>query len=84
MSKQSVEGMASSPAHPMTERGGKKMKPQSYSRRVAPGATRLGALDVLTALVPPAVPLWASWKQFPAYRGAPSSTQASAAPVPNR
>jgi hypothetical protein len=39
------------------------------------GATRLGFTDVLILLIVLAILLWASWKQFPAYKRPP-------APVP--
>ena len=46
------------------------------------GATRIGLLDVLTALILLALLLWASWEQFPAYRAMaiPAATPGAAAP----
>lgn len=38
--------------------------PKLLSQR---GATQLGVLDVLTALVLLAILVWAAWMQFPAY-----------------
>ncbi len=37
------------------------------------GATQLGFLDVLTALIVLAVLIWASWMQFPIYNRAPGA-----------
>lgn len=37
------------------------------------GATQLGFLDILTALVILGILIAASWKQFPIYRNGPSS-----------
>ncbi len=44
--------------------------------RLKQGATRLGLMDVLTALVLLALLLYASWKQFPAYNRPVSTTPA--------
>lgn len=40
------------------------------------GATQLGFLDVLTALILLAILLWAASRQFPAYHRAPASNAA--------
>ena len=42
------------------------------SMMTARGATRLGFLDVLTALVVLAILVFAAWRQFPVYRTGPS------------
>ncbi|MGH8012137.1 MAG: hypothetical protein ACREQ4_06550 [Candidatus Binataceae bacterium] len=39
-----------------------------WRTRWAAGAIRLGVADVMTALIVLALLLWASWRQFPAYR----------------
>jgi len=64
---------------------GKSMKVHSEAPRkrgFGRGATRIGLLDVLTALILLALLLWASWEQFPAYRAAaiPAATPGAAAP----
>lgn len=50
------------------------------------GTARLGLLDVLTALVLLAILLYASWKQFPAYKdrrgSAPIRSERTPAPKP--
>ena len=44
------------------------------SSRFKRGATRLGLMDVLAALILLAVLLYASWRQFPAYNS-PTASQ---------
>ncbi len=47
------------------------------------GATRLGLVDVIVVLIVLAILLWASWKQFPAYRRPPAPIPAvTPAPFP--
>ncbi len=57
---------------------------RSMLNRSGPGATELRFLDVLTALILLAILLYASYKQFPAYRAgdrvAPSTRSASPSP----
>jgi hypothetical protein len=60
------------------------MKGDSHNREFKRGATRLGVLDVLTALILLALLLWASWEQFPAYHDTPLSPSASTAPASNQ
>ena len=48
------------------------------SMRAAHGATRLGFLDVLTALVVLAILIFAAWRQFPVYRSGPSADYGAA------
>jgi hypothetical protein len=50
-----------------------KRNPRSHCRAFTRGATRLGAIDVLIALILLALLLWASWEQFPAYRLRPGT-----------
>jgi hypothetical protein len=50
------------------------------NRRLVRGATQLGFLDVLTALVLLAILLWASTKQFAAYNRPAPAAHATASP----
>ncbi len=47
--------------------------------RLKRGATRLGIMDILTALALLGLLLYASWKQFPAYNRPVSATPAQSA-----
>jgi hypothetical protein len=57
----------------------KKIKSLASQR----GATRLGFLDILTALVILAILIAASWKQFPIYRNGPSSNNGAQGQPPS-
>ncbi len=47
------------------------------------GATRLSLADVVVVLIVLALLLWASWKQFPAYKRPPAQVPAvTPAPLP--
>ncbi|HKV54821.1 MAG TPA: hypothetical protein VJN94_09270 [Candidatus Binataceae bacterium] len=63
-------------------RSGKTRRIMAFQR----GSTRLGVLDVLTALILLAILVWASWKQFPAYDHDVSSRAAvrSSSPKPEK
>jgi hypothetical protein len=53
--------------------GGRRLK--RFTLRTAQrGATQLGFLDVVTAIVVLAILVWAASRQFPAYRNVTSST----------
>jgi hypothetical protein len=52
-------------------------------RRLERGATQLGFLDVLTALVLLAILLWAATKQFSAYKLPAPEPHATASPAPD-
>ena len=53
------------------------------NRRLDRGATQLGFLDVLTALVLLAILLWAATKQFSAYHRPAPAPHATASPAPD-
>jgi len=53
--------------------GGYRLK-RLISRASQKGATQLGFLDIVTAIVVLAILVWAASRQFPAYRNASSSS----------